>query len=257
MSEHPERILVVEDEESIARILVDALESRGYGVTWLDRGDEAAKRLVLPPADHLILLDVMLPGCSGFDVLRQMRKAGNQTPVIMLTAKGTEPDRVLGFELGVDDYVTKPFSVLELLGRVRAVLRRQMPVALSPAAPVPVAADQVRVGPASFDFRRLTVDGAVKPVALSAKGFAVLEALHAAGGGVVTRDDLIDTVWGAGEFINNRTIDNIIVRLRQLIEVDPAEPRHLKTIYGVGYQLLLADPSPGPGGGVGGGVPTP
>jgi DNA-binding response OmpR family regulator len=237
VSDLSERILVVEDEESIARILVDALESRGYRVTWLDRGDTAALHLTGSP-DDLVLLDVMLPGCSGFDLLRQMRRQGNQTPVIMLTAKGTEPDRVLGFELGVDDYVTKPFSVLELLGRVKAVLRRHRPMAEPVAVSEPLTTERVTVGPASFDFRRLTVDGAVKAVALSAKGFAVLEALHAAGGGVVSRDDLIDRVWGSGEYINNRTIDNIIVRLRQLIERDPAEPRHLKTVYGVGYQLL-------------------
>ena len=230
-----ERVLVVEDEEAIARILVDALETRGYQVTWLDHGDLARTHLA-HRQDDLVLLDVMLPGVSGFDLLRGMRKAGNKAPVIMLTAKGSEPDRVLGFELGVDDYVTKPFSVLELLGRVKAVLRRLTP---DPAAPVEAVADAaVTIGPARFDFRRLTVEGGRQDVTLSAKGFAVMDVLWQAKGAVVSRDDLIDRVWGVGEYINNRTIDNIIVRLRQVIEADPAEPGLLKTVYGVGYQLF-------------------
>jgi DNA-binding response OmpR family regulator len=233
-----ERILVVEDEESIARILVDAFEARGYQVTWLDHGDLARERLAARH-DDLVLLDVMLPGISGFDLLRGMRKAGNQAPVIMLTAKGSEPDRVLGFELGVDDYVTKPFSVLELLGRVKAVLRRVTPEPVSPAEPVPPPVPATAtIGPAVFDFRRLTVDGGLQAVTLSAKGFAVMEVLYGAKGNVVSRDALIDRVWGADDYINTRTIDNIIVRLRQLIELDPAEPRYLRTVYGVGYQLF-------------------
>ncbi len=235
----PERILVVEDEEAIARILVDALETRGYQVTWLDHGDRAGERLA-ECQDDLILLDVMLPGRSGFDLLRGMRQAGNQAPVIMLTAKGAEPDRVLGFELGVDDYVTKPFSVLELLGRVKAVLRRLPAGDAAPAMAAPAEADsRATIGSATFDFRRLTVDGGLQRISLSAKGFAVMAVLYGARGGVVSRDALIDQVWGAGEYINTRTIDNIIVRLRQLVEQDPAEPHHLKTVYGVGYQLFV------------------
>ncbi len=227
------RLLVVEDEPSMLKGLMDVLAVKGYQAESAMRGDDALRMAMTGDFD-LILLDVMLPGLSGFDVLRQLRDAGKRTPVMLLTAKNTEMDKVLGFELGVDDYVTKPFSLLELLGRIGALLRRSAP------APTPEAEETViRFGAATVDLKRylLTRDG--KPLELPAKAFEVLKVLHEKQGEVVSRDTLMDEVWGDEAFLNQRTVNNLVVKIRQAIEVDAAEPRHLKTVHGVGYRLDL------------------
>lgn len=226
------KILVVEDEATIRRGLVEVLEAKGHEVLTAATGPDGLARATHregPP--DLVLLDVMLPGMSGFDVLRRIRDVAPGLPVIMLTAKGQEVDRVRGFELGVDDYVVKPFSVLELLGRVGAVLRRSNGAAVAEPEQV------LTIGLATVDFDRmvLTRDGLGRE--LAAKGFDLLRCLVRHKGKVVSRDTIMDEVWGADAVLNTRTIDNYIVKLRQLVEPDPNSPRHLHTVHGAGYRL--------------------
>jgi DNA-binding response OmpR family regulator len=174
----------------------------------------------------------MLPGKSGFDLLREARAQGVTTPVIMLTAKGGEVDKVLGLELGADDYVTKPFSLRELLARVRAVLRRG-------EAGAGTDAGTLRLGAAVVDFSALTVSREGSPVEMTSREFDVLKYLVNHRNQAVTRDQLLTDVWGYDESISSRTVDNFIVRLRQKIETDPAHPRHILTVHGTGYKLVL------------------
>lgn len=225
------RVLIVEDEAPVLQGLVDLLTAKGYEVLSASTGPEGLIKAREAGA-QLILLDVMLPGLSGFDVLRALRRDGADTPVIMLTAKGSEVDRVLGFELGVDDYVTKPFSLLELLGRIQAVLRRSRPQ--PEATPRAIAWDDVRV-----DFDRLELRRGDRPVVLPPRALEVLRVLAGARGAIVSRDRLLDEVWGADQEVNPRTVDNLVVKLRQAIEPEPEQPRRLLTVHGRGYRLLV------------------
>lgn len=221
-------VLVAEDEAPMRRGIVILLQAKGYEVIEAATGPEALVKARQARPD-LIVLDVMLPGQTGFEVLQVLRAEGAQTPVLMLTAKGTESDKVLGFTLGVDDYVTKPFSTLELLGRIEAVLRRCQ--AARPAGP-----DALSVGVAEIDFARFAVHRAGQPVDLPPRAVEILGVLARANGRVVGRDDLLDEVWG-GDAVNPRTLDNMIVKLRQAIEPVPDAPRHLVTVRGRGYRL--------------------
>ena len=187
----------------------------------------------------LVVLDGMLPGLSGFDVLRTLRAEGRATPVVMLTARGTELDKVMGFQLGVDDYVTKPFSVLELLGRVQAVLRRTRGTGPMASAPAPAGPAALTIGLAEADFERLELRKDGVRVELPARAVELLQALAAHDGRIVGRDALIDQVWGADQAIQGRRVDNLVVLLRQAIEPDPAAPVHLLTVHGRGYRLVL------------------
>ncbi|MBM3269463.1 MAG: response regulator transcription factor [Candidatus Sericytochromatia bacterium] len=228
------KILVVEDEAAIRRGLVEVLEAKGHEVDTAATGtDGLAKATDRERVPDLVLLDVMLPGMGGFDVLRRIRDVAPGLPIIMLTAKGQEVDRVRGFELGVDDYVVKPFSVMELLGRVAAVLRRSNgPAAIEPEL-------VVAIGLATVDFDRMTLvrEGASRE--LAAKGFDLLRCLLRHKGKVVSRDTIMDEVWGQDSVLNTRTIDNYVVKIRQLVEPDPNNPRHLHTVHGAGYRLDL------------------
>ncbi len=224
------RVLVVEDEAPMRRGVVILLQAKGYEVLEAATGPEAIVKARAARPD-LVVLDVMLPGQSGFEVLQALRATGVATPVIMLTAKGTESDKVLGFTLGVDDYVTKPFSALELLGRIEAVLRRCRPaVAQEPG--------RLRVGAADVDFGRLEVRRAGRLVDLPVRALDVLFVLARAEGRVVARGDLLDEVWG-GDEVNPRTLDNLVVKLRQAIEPDVDRPAHLLTVRGRGYRLAI------------------
>ena len=221
-------ILIVDDERAMREALRDNLELDGYAVDEAADGEEALGRILSEPF-RLVLLDVMMPRRSGFDVLRQARAAGVATPVILLTAKGEEVDAVRGLEFGADDYVTKPFGLGELLARVKAVLRR----AEASAAPGVIEVGRLRLDPATY---QATVDG--EPVAMTHLEAEVLRYLAARPGQAVRRDELLDAVWGADVAPTARTVDNFILKLRQKAERDPAAPRHFLTVHGVGYKLL-------------------
>lgn len=222
------RILVVEDEESFSDPLSYLLRKEGYEVAVADDGPSALDEYDRNGAD-LVLLDLMLPGLPGTEVCRQLRNRGN-VPVIMLTAKDGEIDKVVGLELGADDYVTKPYSSRELVARVRAVLRR--------GAENDAGAQQaVEAGPVRMDVERhvVTVNG--QPVAMPLKEFELLEILLRNAGRVLTRMQLIDRVWGSDYVGDTKTLDVHVKRLRSKIEPDPANPRYLVTVRGLGYKF--------------------
>jgi two-component system response regulator RegX3 len=221
------RILVVEDEESFSDALSFLLRREGFEVTIAGTGPDALTEFDRTGAD-LVLLDLMLPGLSGTEVCRAIR-AKSQVPVIMLTAKDGEVDKVVGLEIGADDYVTKPFSSRELVARIRAVLRRRGDA--EPAAPAAVEA-----GPVRMDVERhvVTVNGT--GVTLPLKEFELLEFLLRNAGRVLTRGQLIDRVWGSDYVGDTKTLDVHVKRLRSKIEPDPASPKHLLTVRGLGYK---------------------
>ncbi|MBM3267623.1 MAG: response regulator transcription factor [Candidatus Sericytochromatia bacterium] len=218
------RILIVEDEKHMLAGIEDLLRLKGYQTLAAETGPAGLERALADTPD-LMLLDVMLPGMSGFDVLRELRGRGYQGAVIMLTAKGTELDKARGFDLGVDDYVTKPFSVLELLGRIQAVLRRTA----AKAAPEP---ETLQLGDVAVDFRAFTASRGGETLDMGPKAIAILKCLARHKGQVVTRDQLIDEVWGRDQFIHTRTIDNHVVQLRRALGEDL-----IQTVHGHGYRL--------------------
>lgn len=223
-------ILVIDDEADMRRGLVDNLRFEGYDTAEADSGTSGLELIKSTPAD-LILLDVMMPGMNGFDVCKAAREAGVDAPIIMLTAKGEEIDRVLGLELGADDYITKPFSLRELLARVKAVLRR---VQKQPAS----AVTTVGIGRLQVDFETYHASSPDGDVALSHREFEVLRYLWERQRQTVSRDQLLTDVWGYDESISTRSIDNFILKLRQKIEHDPSHPQHILTVHGIGYKLL-------------------
>jgi len=222
------RILVVEDEPSISDPLAYLLQREGYVVTVVEDGLKAVEEFERNGAD-LVLLDLMLPGQPGTDVIRQIRQ-DSQVPVIMLTAKDSEVDKVVGLELGADDYVTKPYSARELIARIRAVLRRN-------ADAEDLLPDTVAAGPIRMDVERhvVSVDGT--DITMPLKEFDLLEMLLRNAGRVMTRGQLIDRVWGPGYVGDTKTLDVHVKRLRSKIEPDPSAPRYLKTVRGLGYKF--------------------
>lgn len=226
------RILVVEDDRAILRGLQDNLEIEAYEVVTATDGEEGY-RAVHDSKPDLVILDLMLPKMSGYELCRKVREEKNPVPILMLTARGEEGDRVLGLDLGADDYVAKPFSVPELLARIRALLRRGRPVA---AGPLP---DALRFGDVEIDFRRFDALKAGRPVELSRKEFGLLRHLASRPGEVVTREELLDEVWGYSNYPTTRTVDNHVAQLRSKLEDDVASPRHLVTVHGVGYKLII------------------
>jgi DNA-binding response OmpR family regulator len=220
------RILVVEDEPAIAFGLQLDLKSEGYDVVIESDGESALQR-ARKEAFDLILLDVMLPRKDGFEVCRELRRSGSKTPVIMLTAKAQEAEKVLGLEIGADDYVTKPFSPRELRARVKAALRR------TAEDDLPIC----RFGDAEVDFGRCELRRAGKPVELTALEFKLLAAFIRNGGKVLSRDQLLDLVWGHGTFVTDRVVDNHVVTLRKKVEPEPSEPRYIVSVRGMGYRF--------------------
>ena len=234
------RILVVEDEKSYAEPLTYQLEREGFEVVAVATGPDALTAFDDGGAD-LVLLDLMLPGLSGTEVCRELRARSN-VPVIMLTAKDTEIDKVVGLEIGADDYVTKPYSFRELLARMRAVLRRHAEVvaasAAAPAAPVATHDDGVlTVGAVRMDVDRHTVSVHGEVVAFPLKEFELLELLMRNAGRVLTRGQLIDRVWGSDYVGDTKTLDVHVKRIRAKIEKDPGSPVLLLTVRGLGYKL--------------------
>ncbi len=224
------RILVIEDDLAILRGLRDNLEYESYEVYTATNGEQGYV-MIQKHHPHLIVLDLMMPKMSGYELCRKVRSEGIATPILMLTARSEEADRVRGFDLGADDYVTKPFSVPELLARIRAILRRVKP---STALP-----DRLDFGDVSVDFKRFDAAKAGGALKLSRKEFGVLRLLAARAGQVVTRNELLDEVWGHESYPTTRTVDNHIVSLRAKLEDDSSKPRHLITVHGVGYKLVL------------------
>jgi two-component system response regulator RegX3 len=223
------RILLIEDEQGIAEALEYQLEREGYQVDHVTDGREALNHFKVSGAD-LVLLDLMLPGMSGEDVCKELRRE-SKVPVIMLTAKDTEIDKVLGLELGADDYVTKPFSTRELLARVRALLRRSSSEGASSDGVL--EGGGVRLDP---DRHEVTVRD--EPVQLARKEFELLEFLMEHPGRVLARETLIDRIWGSDYFGDTRTLDVHVKRLRSKIEADPHDPVHLVTVRGLGYKFV-------------------
>ncbi len=223
------RVLVVEDEAAILQGLRDNLEFEGYEVfTALD--GIAGLEQIRKHDPHLIVLDLMLPRLSGYELCRKLRAEGVNTPILMLTARGEEADHVLGLDLGADDYVTKPFSVRELMARVRALLRR---TATATGLPDELEFDDVRV-----NFARYEATRAGRRVELTRKEFGLLRLLAAKEGAVVTRDELLEKVWGYDAMPTTRTVDNHLAALRAKLERDAADPQYLITVHGVGYKLV-------------------
>ncbi|HKE52853.1 MAG TPA: response regulator transcription factor [Actinomycetes bacterium] len=222
------RLLVVEDEESIVDAVSYMLRKEGFEVAVATTGPGALDEMERSGAD-LVLLDLMLPGLPGTEVCRQIRQRSN-VPVIMLTAKDSEVDKVVGLELGADDYVTKPFSSRELVARIRAVLRRQ-------GEPDTLSVSTVEAGPVRLDAERHVVTVNSNPVQLPLKEFELLEFLLRNSGRVLTRMQLIDRIWGSDYVGDTKTLDVHVKRLRAKIEPDPASPRHIVTVRGLGYKF--------------------
>lgn len=231
------RILVIEDDASIRFGLEDTLRAKGYKVTVASRGADGLALAADAPPD-LIILDIMLPDTDGFEVCRKLKSPRSQlvdVPIIMLSARGAELDRVRGLELGADDYVTKPFSLMELLARVTAVLRRAQRGSSGPP-------ETLRFGDVVLDFARQHAYKADERIELPARSFAILAVFARRMGEVVTRQQLLDEAWGYDKYPNTRTVDNHIVKLRRALEDEPDKPRHLQTVHGVGYRLSAGEP---------------
>ncbi|MEI8342306.1 MAG: response regulator transcription factor [Verrucomicrobiota bacterium] len=226
-------ILIVEDDSHIRLGVSEALKSENYEVSEVSNGTQVLP-LVKERRPDLIILDIMLPGKNGFDVCRDLRASGSRTPVLMLTAKGQEIDKVVGLELGADDYVTKPFGIRELLARVNALLRRAEQNGKPAVDDTP---PQIGFGKVSVDTAAMRGTRGKTKFELSARELKLLALLFRKAGDVVSRNEILDAVWGIEYYGTTRTLDQVIVKLRQKIEEDPAEPVHLLTVHGVGYRL--------------------
>jgi len=227
-----QRILIVEDEPDMQSGMKDNLEFEGYDVDVASDGQEALDKILKASYD-LILLDVMLPKMSGFDVCKKVRKHDVETPIIFLTAKGEEIDKVIGLESGGDDYMTKPFSLRELLARIKAVLRR---TASKPDAPS--TNHTIHIGRLAVNFETLTAEVDQQAVKMTVKEVEILQYLLKHKNATISRDSLLDNVWGYDFQPTTRTIDNFILKLRQKIETDPNQPKIIITVHGMGYRLI-------------------
>jgi DNA-binding response OmpR family regulator len=223
-------ILAIEDDPAILRGLEDNLRFEAYEVLTATDG-QTGYALIREKRPDLIILDLMLPKLSGYEICRKVRAEGIQTPILMLTARGEEADRVLGLDLGADDYVAKPFSIRELMARIRAILRRAQP---PKALPGELRFDDVVVNFVSYEAHK-----AGRPLEMTRKEFQLLRLLASRTGEVVARDELLNEVWGYENYPTTRTVDNHIAGLRAKIESQPADPRHLKTVHGVGYKFVV------------------
>ena len=215
-------IVIVEDDPSILRGLQMNLELEGYSVRVATNGRTGLEMVRAGPID-LLVLDIMLPEMNGYEVCRRIRDEGNEVPIIVLSAKATEVDKVMGLDLGADDYVVKPFALGELIARIKARLRRREPVS------------QIRFGDVAVDFQAATVERAGKPIEMTARELQLLHFMVDREGQVLTREVILEHVWGQNYFGTDRTVDNFITRLRQ--KLDDEEPRHFLTVRGLGYRF--------------------
>jgi len=223
-------ILIVEDDRAIVQGLETNLEFEGHAVRHVLRGDKAIDALAEARPD-LLILDVMLPGLSGFDVCRRVRQTDSALPILLLTARSDDVDKAMGLDLGADDYLTKPFSLTELLARVRALLRRAKQMQKS-------VSGVLRFGDVVADFDRYVATRADVDVHLTSKEFALLRELAAVDGAAMRRDALLQRVWGEDVHVTNRTVDTHVLSLRQKLEPDPSNPRYVLTVHGVGYRFV-------------------
>lgn len=221
------RILVVEDEPGIALALEDDLTLEGYAVEVIGDGLAAAKRAREEPFDAIVL-DVMLPGKDGFEVCRELRRNGVRTPILMLTARAQESEKVLGLEVGADDYMTKPFGIRELRARIAALLRRSQTGSAPPS---------IRMGDTEVDFSRAEIRRNGKTTALTPLEFRLLQTFVRSRGRILTRGQLIEEAWGPNTFVTDRVVDNHIGSLRKKIEPDAADPKYLLNVRGLGYRF--------------------
>jgi DNA-binding response OmpR family regulator len=229
------KILIIEDDPHILLGLEEILKGEGHEVAVCPRGDQALDAT----AKHrpsLIVLDVMLPGLSGYEVCKQLRARKNAIPILMLTAKGQEMDKVIGLDLGADDYVTKPFGVRELVARIHALLRRGQP---APSSAANNGEAVFKIGAASIDPKRFELRRGRTIEELTAKELKLLQLFHAHPGEVFSRDKLLNEVWGYSYFGTTRTLDQVIVQLRKKLGDSADHPKHLLTVHGVGYKLAL------------------
>lgn len=228
------KILIIEDDKNIRTGLREALRAEGFETSETGRGEEAVP-LHADRKPDLILLDLMLPGKSGYDICREIRARDTQTPIIMLTAKTEEIDTVLGLELGADDFVTKPFSIRELIARIHAALRRSQPAAdRSPALP-----EEITIGKTIIQTRALRGNRGKEQIEFTDREVKVIGVLFQHLGEAVSRETLLNEVWGVDYYGTTRTLDQVIVKIRQKIETDPSKPKHLQTVHGVGYRLEI------------------
>jgi DNA-binding response OmpR family regulator len=225
-----EKILMIEDEEDLVKGLKLNLSGEGYDVIWAYDGQEGLSK-ALEERPDLIILDIMLPKLDGFEVCRELRQKNVNIPIIMLTAKGEEIDKVVGLEIGADDYITKPFSLRELLARVKAHLRR----AKRPGKGVP---ELYRFGDVEIDFTNFKVRRKGKEANLTSLETEILKHFIAHRGEVVTREALLNKIWGYERYPTTRTIDNHMLKLRKKIEEDPSRPKYIFSIYGAGYRFM-------------------
>jgi DNA-binding response OmpR family regulator len=223
------KLLVIEDQVDLLKGLEINLQAEGYNVLKALRGDVGLK-LAMSENPDLILLDIMLPGLNGLDICRELRTRGFEHPIIMLTAKSEEIDRVLGLEIGADDYVTKPFSLRELLARIRVRLRRQMTRTKMPS--------RYSFGSVEIDFEHMQTSIGGEELLMTAKEYDLLGLFVRNKGEILTRDRILAEIWGEECHVANRTVDAHILRLRQKIEKNPAEPQYILTIYGEGYKFV-------------------
>ena len=225
----PGKVLIVEDDQAMAVALRDGFEYEGYSVR-VARDGSAGLKLATEGDVDVIILDVMLPRMSGFDVCKQLRSTGNSTPIIMLTARGQEIDKVIGLKIGADDYVTKPFSFMELMARVEALLRR--------TSRQPLQSETFRFGEITVNFKKFEITRRGAPVEVSPREFNILKYFIEHRGEVIARDQLLDAVWGYGSFPLTRTVDMHIAKLRHKIEDTPSTPRFIITVHRIGYKFV-------------------
>lgn len=224
------KILIVEDEPNMSRGLKDNLEFEGYEVELAENG-AVGLNLIFSNSYALIVMDVMMPAMSGLDVCKKVRERGITTPIILLTAKSEEIDKVLGLEFGADDYITKPFSLRELLARIKAVLRRNTEIRVTDN-------DRCKIGKLTLNFSAYTAEDITGAVKMSHKEYAVLKYLYHRKNEIISRNDLLEKVWGYEESPTTRTVDNFIVKLRHKIEDDANNPKIIITVHGTGYTLI-------------------
>ncbi len=225
-----EKILIIEDEEDMVKGLKINLVDEGYEVDYALHGKEGLRKALTEKPD-LILLDIMLPGMNGLDICKELRRNNIDIPILMLTARGEEIDKVIGLEIGADDYISKPFSIRELLARVKAHLRRENRG--GETVPEVVHLESIKI-----DFGHFKIIRKNEEIDLTSLEVDVLRYLIRQEGKVVSRDDLLDKIWGYEKFPTTRTIDNHILKLRKKIEIDPNHPRHILTVYGGGYRFV-------------------